>query len=150
MQLDDNIREEIIIGAIAIEQLLPEAKERIEEKALCDSDYIAICRQLSNGGKTDEHYEIKDELLYWKNRLYLPKGLRKRIMESKNDSKVAGHFGRERTMELLTRNFYWPNMENDVRTYCNECDNCQRTKAPGVRGSLLIAVIIHVIHSKYT
>jgi hypothetical protein len=29
IQLDDDIREEIIIGAIAIEQLLPEAKERI-------------------------------------------------------------------------------------------------------------------------
>jgi hypothetical protein len=27
-------------------------------------------------------------------------------------------------------NFYWPNMEIDVRRYCNECDKCQRTKAP--------------------
>jgi len=33
-------------------------------------------------------------------------------------------------MELGSRNFYWPKMEDDVRKYCNECDNCQRTKAP--------------------
>jgi hypothetical protein len=50
-------------------------------------------------------------------------------MQSAHDSKVAGHFGRERTMELLSRNFYWPNMEKDVRKDCNECDNCKRMKA---------------------
>jgi hypothetical protein len=130
MQLDDNVCEQILIGALAIEQLLPEAKERIKEKALLDEEYISICKKLKNRGLCDVHYEIKDDLLCWKNRLYVPKGLRKRIMESEHDSKVAGHFGRERTMELLTRNFYWPNMESDVRSYCNECDNCQRTKAP--------------------
>jgi hypothetical protein len=102
MKLDEDECEEICIGAIAMEQLLPEAKERIKQKALLDEDYIAICRQLSSGGKTSEHYDIKDDLLCWKNRLYVPKGIRKRIMESEHDSKVAGHFGRERTMELLT------------------------------------------------
>jgi len=43
---------------------------------------------------------------------------------------VAGHFGRVRTLELVSRNFYWPKMEDDIRKYCNECDHCQRTKAP--------------------
>jgi hypothetical protein len=130
MQLDDDDCEGIDIGAIAIDQLLPEANERIKEKALLDEDYIAICKQLSSGGRIDEHYGIKGDLLYWKNRLYVPKGLKKRAMSSEHDPKVAGHFGRERTMELLTRNCYWPNMEGDVRIYCNECNNCQRTKAP--------------------
>jgi hypothetical protein len=105
-QLDDDDCEEIDIGAIAIDQLLPEAKERIKEKALLDEDYIAICKQLSSGGKIDEHYTIKNDLVCWKNRLYVPKGLRKRVMNSEHDSNVAGHFGRERTMEILTRNFY--------------------------------------------
>ena len=54
-QLDDEDREEIRIGAIAIEQLLPEAKERIKENALLDKGYVAICKQLSSGGKVDEH-----------------------------------------------------------------------------------------------
>jgi len=51
-------------------------------------------------------------------------------MTSEHDSKVAGHFGRDRTMELISRNFFWPKMEDDVRQYCNECDNCQPMKAP--------------------
>jgi len=130
MQLDDDTREEINIGAIIFEQLLPEAKQRIREKVLLDEDYIAICKQLSSGGTIDEHYEIKDDLLCWKNRLYVPNGLRERGVNSEQGSKVAGHFGPERTMELLTSDFHWPNMEWDVRIYCNECDNCQRMKAP--------------------
>jgi len=39
-------------------------------------------------------------------------------MRSEHDSKVAGHFGRERTMELVTRNFYWPNMDTELWKYC--------------------------------
>ena len=130
MELDDTDYEEINVGAIQVEQLLLQAKERISQKALLDNDYVALCRQLNSAGKIDEYYSIKDDLLCWKHRLYVPERLRKRIMDSEHDSKVAGHFGRERTMELLTRNFYWPNMEVDVRKYCNECDICQRTKAP--------------------
>jgi hypothetical protein len=36
MQLDDDDREIIMIGAIEVEQLLLEAKEQIKEKALLD------------------------------------------------------------------------------------------------------------------
>jgi len=60
----------------------------------------------------------------------VPKGLWQRVIQPEHDSKVAGHFGRERTLELVTRNFYWTNMKQGIRKYCNECDICQRTKAP--------------------
>jgi len=92
-QLDDDDREEINIGAIVIQQLLPEAKERMKEQALLDEDYVAICKQLSCGGMIDKNYEVKDDSLCWKNRLYAPKGLQKRIMDSEHDSKAAGQFG---------------------------------------------------------
>jgi hypothetical protein len=51
-------------------------------------------------------------------------------LNSEHNSKITGHLGRERTLELDTRNFYWANMECDVWKYCNKCDICQRTKAP--------------------
>jgi len=130
MQLHDMEIGCLNFGAMDIEQVLPEAKERIKEKALVDNNYRMICKQLIPGGHVDKEYEIRDEILCWKNRVYVPEGLRDRIMQSEHDSKVAGHFGTERTMELLARNFHWPNMERDVRKYCNECDNCQRMMAP--------------------
>jgi len=115
MQLDHDELEVIHIGALEVEKLLPEAMECIKEKALLDEDYVAICKHRSSGVNVDMNYGIRQDLLCWKNRVYAPNGLRKRIMESKHDSKVAGHFAIERTIELLMRNFYWPNMAVDVR-----------------------------------
>jgi len=128
-----NINEEyktIQISAIDVDQLLPEAKERIKEKAMLDDKYRDLGKQITSGGNIDGNFAIKSEILCWKNMIYVPEGLRQWVIRSEHDSKVAGHFGRERTLELLSRNFYWSNMERDVRKYCSECDNCQRTKAP--------------------
>jgi len=131
MDLDTNNEYETIqTSAMDVEPLLPEAKERIEEKAMVDERYRDLCKQISSGGNIDGNFTIANELLCWKNRIYVPEGLRQQVIQSEHDSKVAGHFGRERTMELLSRNFYWTNMERDIRKYCSECDNCQRTKAP--------------------
>jgi hypothetical protein len=113
-----------------VEQLLPEAKGRIKEKAMLEEKYRELCKQVSSEGNIDKSFIIKEGLLCWKNRIYIPGGLRKRRIMSEQDLKVAGHFRRERTLKLVTRNFYWTNMECDIRKYCNECDNCQRTKTP--------------------
>jgi len=131
MELDTNDKYETIqISAIDVDRLLPEAKERIKEKAMLDEKYRDLCKQISSGGNIDGHFTIINKLLCWKNRIYVPEGLRQRVIQSEHDSKVAGHFGRERTLELLSRNFYWTNMERDIRKYCSEYDNCQRTEAP--------------------
>jgi len=130
MELDSEEYEVIQISAMEIELLLPEAKERIKEKARLDDKYKELCNQVIKNGNIDKNFTVTDDLLCWKNRIYVPEGLRQRIIQSEHDSKVAGHFGRDRTMELISRNLYWTNMERDVRKYCGECDICQRTKAP--------------------
>jgi len=130
MELDSEEYEAIQLSAMEIESLLPEAKERIKEKARLDDKYKELCKQVVKEENIDRNFTITDDLLCWKNRIYVPEGLRQRIIQSEHDSKVAGHFGRDRTMELISRNFYWTNMERDVRKYCSECDICQRTKAP--------------------
>jgi len=131
MELDLNdYYESIQISALEVDQLLAEARERIKEKAMLDEKYKELCKLVSTGGNIDKSFSISNELLCCKNRVYVPEGQRPRVIQSEHDSKVAGLFGRERTLELLTRNFYWTNMEHDVRKYCSECDNCQRTKAP--------------------
>jgi hypothetical protein len=85
---------------------------------------------VSIGGNIDESYSISNELLCWKYRIYVPNGLRQRVIQSEYNSKVAGYFGRECIQELVSRNFDWTNMERDIRKYCNEFDICQRTDAP--------------------
>jgi hypothetical protein len=71
---------------------LPEATERNKEKALLHEDYRKICKQLSSRANIKKEYRIHNEMLCWKNRVYVPKGLSTRAMESEHISKIAGLF----------------------------------------------------------
>ena len=51
--------------------------------------------------------------------MYVPMKTRVTIMKSEHDSKVAGHFRRVRIKELISRNFYWPKMEDKMRKFGN-------------------------------
>jgi hypothetical protein len=96
MKLDLDISlESIQISAIGVEQLLLEAKERIKEKAILDDGYRELCKQVMAEGNIDKSFSIKDGLLCWKNRIYVPEGLQQQMIKSGHDSKIAGHFGRE-------------------------------------------------------
>ncbi|GFO29471.1 Pol polyprotein [Plakobranchus ocellatus] len=44
----------------------------------------------------------------------------------------AGHQGSDRTLQLLRRRCYWPQMADDVQKYCNQCHRCQIAKKPGI------------------
>ena len=61
------------------------------------------------GKKTPEEGIEKDGLLYYKNRLYIPENqaLQTEIAQGCHDSLVAGHFGQEKTIEIVTRDVYW-------------------------------------------
>jgi len=62
--------------------------------------------------------------------IYVPQddGLKADILKQNHDSPIAGHFGRFKTLELLKRNYYWPQMDDFVRNYLKTCDECQRAK----------------------
>jgi hypothetical protein len=130
MEIYDESLEYIEIGVLEVALLSPDQKEAIIQDAKMDEEYMKICRAVSKGDNVDANYSSEEDLQAWKGRIYVPKAMRKKVMKSEHDSKIAGHFGRDRTMELISRNFFWPKMEDEVRMYCNECDNCQRTKAP--------------------
>jgi hypothetical protein len=57
-----------------VEQLLPEAKERIEEKARLDGKYRELCKQVLSGGNINKGFSILNKLLCWRNRIYIPEG----------------------------------------------------------------------------
>jgi len=79
----------------------------------------------------DEWIE-KDGLLYYKNRLYIPESeaLQTEIGQGCHDWLVAGHFGQEKTIEIVTRDFYWKRFADWIRDYVRSCDECQHSKSP--------------------
>ena len=54
--------------------------------------------------------------------------LRGDIIRLHHDTAIAGHPGHYKTLELVSRNYYWPGMSRDVRQYVEACSACQRTK----------------------
>jgi len=68
-------------------------------------------------------------LLYRRNLLWVPEGLIQKVIESEHDTKVAGHMGQDKTIELIRRNFWWPKMNERIIDFVRSCPECQRNKA---------------------
>jgi len=68
-------------------------------------------------------------LLYRRNLLWVPEGLTQRVVESEHDTKVAGHMGQDKTIELIRRNFWWPKMNERIIDFVRSCPECQKNKA---------------------
>uniref|UniRef100_A0A670JIX6 Gypsy retrotransposon integrase-like protein 1 n=1 Tax=Podarcis muralis TaxID=64176 RepID=A0A670JIX6_PODMU len=80
-------------------------------------------------GGAEGGFEVKRGLLYHKGALYVPgEDLQGRILKQLHDSCTAGHFGQHKTMLLVTREFWWPRVREDVKEYVRGCDTCQRAK----------------------
>jgi len=54
--------------------------------------------------------------------------LRLRILRDHHDAQAAGHLGRARTLELVSRNFYRPGQGKYIHRYVDHCDTCHCIK----------------------
>lgn len=72
--------------------------------------------------------ERRDEYLYYQNRLYVPdyNDLRAEVIRLCHDQPTSGHPGRNKTYELLSREYYWPGMYRDVDRWTRNCHVCRR------------------------
>ncbi len=50
------------------------------------------------------------------------------LISTHHDSPVYGHPGINKTNQLLSRQYWWPNMQRDVIEYVKGCAECQRHK----------------------
>jgi len=71
-----------------------------------------------------------DGVLRFRGKIYIPQNsdLRRWIVSLCHDTKVAGHPRRWKMLELVSRNYWWPQMSRYVRQYVCTCDLCLRTK----------------------
>jgi len=110
--------------SIATQRWTDEFKAKVADAGGRDQAYKD---EMASPGKD---VDIEDGILYRKNRLWIPQELRQEVFFSEHDTKFAGHIGMDKTLELITRNFWWPNLEESVREYVGSCLDCQRNKNP--------------------
>jgi hypothetical protein len=130
---DDKICREfgkIILASLDKVRFSSEFLDKIRQAAANDEEYATMKTKCAaqNTESIAPHYTLDDDVLYYKHRLVVPAALRKMVLEAEHDSKVAGHWGAGKTVEIISRNFHWPNMDEQIRQYVHECDSCQRNK----------------------
>lgn len=85
--------------------------------------------------KADNRYEFyyakfsqKNDVWMFDSRIYVPVdiALRMSILSKYHDLGVSGHQGVCRTRTRLTKVYFWPGMEHDIRNYVKTCMSCQR------------------------
>ena len=74
---------------------------------------------------------LDGEELLFRGRRWVPNSepLRTALIQQTHDSRTTGHPGREVTAALMARQFFWPNMLQDIRRFVRNCDTCRRMKA---------------------
>jgi len=102
------------MGALDVTLLSSEQKQANIQDAKLDYQNMQLCKAISKGANNDTNFTRQEELLGWNGSIYVPKAMRSKVLKSEHDSKVAGHFGRDRTLELINRNFFWPKIEDNV------------------------------------
>ena len=109
---------------------------KVQQAALEDADWVGRKEELEymekEGKELPKQWTISDNLLYDKNRLYIHANEELQTLIAKwcHDSQVAEPFGQDKTLEIITRDFYWKGLTNWVNEYVRSCKTCQQMKAP--------------------
>ncbi|QRV77124.1 Transposon Tf2-1 polyprotein [Ceratobasidium sp. AG-Ba] len=72
--------------------------------------------------------EWKKDLLWYEGQIPENKEIQLAILEMHHDNPIAGHQGQARTLELISRRYYWPAMKQQVSRFVETCETCQRSK----------------------
>ncbi len=59
----------------------------------------------------------------------MPKIVRTKLISRHHDDPLAGHFGIDKTRELIAQKYYWPTLRRDVEAYIIGCDVCLASKS---------------------
>ncbi len=81
---------------------------------LQDDDKEAM--KLRSEGLSKDWEDIK-QMLYYLGFPYVPKAIHSELISKHLDDLLVGHFGIEKTRELIARKYYWPTLWWDVEAY---------------------------------
>ena len=111
--------------------ILKEIRHRMEMEDQ-EEVVVRVVKELKKSlAKTMKYskWSMENGLLYYQGKIYVPKSdLHQRILALCHNSKLAGHPGRWKTLELVLRNYWWPQMSRYIGKYISTCDMCLQTK----------------------
>ena len=107
--------------------------EKIKKARSKDEDIVRVVEEMKKAKVKElrgNEWKIEGDIVLKEGKVYVPKDeeLRAEVIRLHHDVPAAGHGGRWKTVELVTRNYWWLGVTRDVGKYVEGCDLCQRMK----------------------
>lgn len=107
--------------------------EKIRKSEAKEDEVIKAVEEMKKAGVRNlrgDEWKLEEGLILKEGKVYVPKdeALRVEIIKLHHDLPAAGHGGQWKTVELVTRNYWWPGVTRQVQKYVEGCDLCQRNK----------------------
>ena len=120
-------------GHVLLSGLEKPLMKKIRESKDFDESVVKAVEELRNSGTSrldGAEWAEEQGLILFRGKVYVPKDLelRRAVVEAHHDSQITGHPGRWKTLELVTRNYWWPGISRYIASYIQGCDKCNRTK----------------------
>ena len=107
--------------------------KKVRESRIRDDEVVKVVEEMKRAGVKmlrDEEWREEDRLMLKEGKVYVPKDekLRTEIIWLHHNTLVGGHGGQWKTVELVTRNFWWPGVTKGVKQYVEGYDSYQQNK----------------------
>ncbi|KAI7950664.1 hypothetical protein MJO29_009338 [Puccinia striiformis f. sp. tritici] len=153
---DERIDQREVTHVCDIDNESPDEEEEQQHENIVDPSFCAPSQQLKDLLKSayeadppdaeeeqDTALEFRDELWWYRDRIFVPTALRAQILKTFHDESTAGHPGSLKTLDIISRCMNWPGIRKDVIDYTKSCFSCQRAKhsnqkPPGLMNSLSV------------
>jgi len=94
--------------------------DKIRRSEAKDDEVVKAVEEMKKAGVKmlrDEEWKEHEGLMLKEGKVYVPKDelLRAEIIRLHHDMPVGGHGGQWKTTELVTRNFWWPEVSREVK-----------------------------------
>ena len=118
---------------VVVEGLEVELVEKIKKARSKDKDVVRVVEEMKKAGVRElrgNEWKLEENLVLKEGKVYMLKNkeLRAEVIRLHYDVPAAGYGGKWKTVELVTRNYWWPGVTRDVGKYVEGCNLCQRMK----------------------
>jgi hypothetical protein len=94
-----------------------------------------VLQELKDGKKQSSEITLAERTeqegrLYYREAMFVQEyaPLRLRIIQEYHDTTSAGHPGRDKTFDLVSRDYYWPGIKDSISQFIRNCYTCTRSK----------------------
>jgi len=96
--------------------------EKIKNARSKNKDVVRVVEEMKKVGVKElrgDKWKVEEDLVLKEGKVYVPKDeeLRAEVIQLHYDVLAAGHGGRWKMVELVTRNYWWPRVTRDVGKY---------------------------------